>query len=162
MKNPNVPSLWKAESNNGVWGSPVEMDPVFDGLSMDTSITRSRTVYFTLKTEGSGSYDIYKSQLVDGKYIAPDESCLIFSRFQRKPKSGILRLFMSFKDSKGTWTEARDMGDEINQGNADWPYVSPDGRYFFFVSSRDNDSYFYKGYWVNAKIIKKFKHEELK
>lgn len=177
-----VPSLWKAERDNGVWGTPVEMDPVFDGLSMGTSITRSGTIYFTLATQGSGSYDIYKSQLVQGKYseperlgpqinsdvpdwqpfIAPDESYLIFSRFQGKPKSGILRLFISFKDSKGNWTEAKDMGDSINSENAGWPYVSPDGKYFFFVSSRDNESYFYKVYWVSAKIIEELKPKKLK
>jgi len=32
-----------------------------------------------------------------------------------------------------------------------------DGKYFFFVSSRDNDSYFYKVYWVSAKIIEELK-----
>jgi len=178
----NISCLWKAARENGTWGNPVEMAPVFDGLSMGVSITASGTIYYTLLTQGSGSYDIYKSQMVEGKYaepeklgpqinsdvpdwqpfIAPDESYLIFSRYQGEPKSGILRLFISFKDSEGNWTEARDMGDEINQENAGWPYVSPDGKYFFFVSSRDNDCYFYKVYWVPAQIIEELKPKGLK
>lgn len=177
-----VSSLWKTERENGVWETPVEMDAVFDGLSMGISITKSGALYYTLKTDGSCSYDVYKSQLVNGKYndpeklgpqinsddpdwqpfIAPDESYIIFSRYKGEPKKGITSLFVSFKDLKGNWTEAMNMGDSINLKNAGWPYVSPDGKYFFFVSSRDNDSYFYKVYWVSAEIIEGLKLKRLK
>jgi hypothetical protein len=177
-----VASLWRAERENSGWGTPVEMDSLFDGLSMGVSITRSGTIYFTLPTGGSGSFDIFRSTFVEGKYaapeklgpqinsdhpdwqpfVAPDESYLIFSRYKGKPKSGTLRLFISFRDSSGNWTEARDMGESINEKNAGWPYVSPDGKYFFFVSSRDNDSHFYKVYWVSAKILEDLKPMVLK
>ena len=140
---------------------------------MGTSIINSGTIYFTLALEGYGSHDIYKSQLINGKYatpeklgpainssgddwqpfIAPDESYLIFSRYEGNPKQGTLNLFISFKDPEGSWTEAVNLGKSINEKNAGWPYVSPDGKYFFFVSSRDNNSYFYKVYWVDIKII---------
>lgn len=177
-----IQCLWKAERDNEAWGIPVEMDSVFDGLSMGTSIAKSGTIYFTLLSQGSGSFDIYKSELVKGKYtkpeklgpqinsdvpdwqpfISPDEHYLIFSRYFGEPKKGILRLFISFKDSKGNWTEAKDMGESINSENAGWPYVSPDGKYFFFVSSKDNDSWFYKVYWVDAKIIEELKPKNFK
>ena len=41
-----VPSLWRVEREKGVWGTPVKMDSVFDGLSMGVSITKSGTIYY--------------------------------------------------------------------------------------------------------------------
>jgi hypothetical protein len=47
-----------------------------------------------------------------------------------------------------------------------WPYVSPDRKYFFFVSERnravDKDCMFWQIYWVSAKIIEELKPDDLK
>jgi len=175
----NILTLWKVERENGIWGKPHELDPIFDNLAMGVSITNSGTIYFTLAKEGYGSHDIYRSQLINGKYsnpeklcheinsdgddwqpyVAPDESYLIFSRYKGAPKKGIINLYISFKQTDGYWSEALNMGKAINEKDAAWPYVSPDGKYIFFVSSKDNDSWFYKVYWVDARIIEILKSE---
>lgn len=176
-----VSTLWQVRRENGVWGNPSELDTIFDGLGMGVSITNSGTIYFTLALKGYGSHDIYKSQLIEGKYstpeklspeinssvddwqpfIAPDESYLIFSRYEGEPKLGKLNMFISFKKPDGNWTKALNMGKSINEKDAGWPYVSPDGKYIFFASSRDNDSWFYKVYWINANIIKTLRSKNL-
>ena len=58
------------------------------------------------------------------------------------------------------------MGESINHSNAMWPYVSPDGKYFFFVSDRhrteDKKCMYWQIYWVDAKIIEDLKPNYLK
>ena len=124
------------------------------------------------------SHKIYRSEIKNGKYqepeelppeinadgdnwqpfIAPDESYLIFGRYFLEEQAA--KLFISFKNPDGDWSKAKSL-DEINNfnewSNAMWPYVSPDGKYFFFVSSKDNKSIKYQIYWVDLKVIEKLK-----
>lgn len=182
----NVSTLWQVERKNGIWEKPHELDSIFNGLAMGVSITDTGTIYFTQAKQGPGSHKIYKSQLKDGKYqepeelgpeinggsdnwqsfIAPNESYLIFGRYVGKPKEGVCTLYISFKKPDGTWTKAQSMGKSINNGNAAWPYVSPDRKYFFFVSDRnravDKDCMFWQIYWVDAKIIEDLEPDQLK
>lgn len=182
----NVLTLWQVERKNGIWGKPHELDYIFNGLAMGVSITDTGTIYFTQAKQGPRSHKICKSQLKDGKYqepeelgseinggsdnwqpfIALDESYLIFGRYVGKPKEGVCTLYISFKKPDGTWTKAQSMGKSINNGNAAWPYVSPDGKYFFFVSDRnravDKDCMFWQIYWISAKIIEELRPKDLK
>ncbi len=60
-------------------------------------------------------------------------------------------LFISFKDEKGQWKEAKNMSKIINTPGYEFcPFVSADGKYLFF--SRDGDIY-----WVDAKVIDKLR-----
>jgi hypothetical protein len=60
-------------------------------------------------------------------------------------------LFISYRLADETWTEAVNMGDEINSlHNETSPAVTPDGRYIFFLRvSGDVNNVF----WVRADII---------
>ena len=83
-------------------------------------------------------------------YIAPDESYLIFSS-NRKEGRGRGDLYISFALDDGSWTKAVSMGDAINStGHELCPFVSLDGRYFFFTSREDI-------YWMDADIIDTFR-----
>ncbi len=83
-------------------------------------------------------------------FIAPDESYLIFSS-NRKEGLGRGDLYISFALDDGGWTQAISMGDTINSnGHELCPFVSLDGRYFFFTSREDI-------YWVDAGIIETFR-----
>ena len=54
----------------------------------------------------------------------------------------------------GTWSESSNMGKRINTKNHELcPFVSKDGKYFFYTSNKDI-------YWVDAKIIESFRGEE--
>jgi len=74
-----------------------------------------------------------------------------------------------FKDSEGNWTKAINMGKTINTKDCEsFPYVTPDGKYFFFNSNRISKinstvpSHFYGNiFWVKADIIHQLKESIL-
>jgi len=115
-------------------------------------------------------------------FIAPDESYIIFCSNGRKDSYGQSDLYISFKKKDGAWAEAKNMGKEINSSAGEfYPGISPDGKYFFFSSMRrtpaadsgvpltyDKILKFANSpgngngdiYWVDAKIIEKFRPVE--
>ena len=84
-------------------------------------------------------------------YIAPDESYIIISRLCIEGKD----LYISFKKNDGSWTKAKNMGERINSEADEFnPYVSPDGKYFFFSRGGGCDYY-----WVSARVIDELKNK---
>jgi hypothetical protein len=83
-------------------------------------------------------------------YISPKEDLLIFARTtNRKPD-----LYISFKDNNGNWTRAKPLPEGINSDHHEMcPRVTADGKYFFFISSREG---LFSAYWVNANFIQKY------
>jgi hypothetical protein len=115
-------------------------------------------MYFTRNDEDPEGSFIYRSRLINGQhaepeklpaevnsttqqynaFIAPDESYLILGVFGREDTYGGTDYYVVFRNPDDTWTGPVNMGETINQERgAEWsPYVSPDGRYFFFMSTR--------------------------
>jgi Tol biopolymer transport system component len=170
-------------------------EPQYEGLTVNSerddlvsSISENGTKYFDYKG------DIYKSQFLNGQYtkpeklgdsinskywelkpfIAADESYLIFVSCNPDIGDGIADLCISFKNEDGSWTNAKNMGEQVNSAAVDQaPVVTPDGKYLFFSSRRLNASFLQKPdtydeirnmlnrpgngssdiYWVDAKII---------
>jgi hypothetical protein len=89
--------------------------------------------------------------------ISPDGSYLIFDN-SKLPRQGDCRLFVSFKNTEGSWTDPVSLGQYIEQ-QAFCAWITSDGKYIFF-HSQDNR----KGniYWVDAKIIEDLKPIGLK
>ena len=87
-------------------------------------------------------------------FIAPDESYLIFDA---RPDGGYLcDLYISFKNSDGTWSQAKSMGTAINTNrNETAAFVSRDGKYLFF--SRTAAGGTSNVYWADASIIETLK-----
>ena len=84
-------------------------------------------------------------------FIAPDESYLIWDS-EREEGFGDSDLYISFKQSDGTWGKAINMGDKVNtQYWESSGYITPDGKYFFFnrMSETGNGDI----YWVEAQFI---------
>lgn len=80
-------------------------------------------------------------------FVSPDETYVIFCG-ERPEGMGKGDLYISFKDEKGAWKKAKNMGSTVNTGGYEFcPFVSSDGKYLFF--SRDFDIY-----WVSSEIIK--------
>ena len=113
--------------------------------------------------------DIYRSELVDGIYmkpqnlghavnsehsdfapfISPDGSFLIFTSIGRPEGSG---LYITFRKEDGSWSEAKYMDEPFGSG-ALLTTLSPDGKYLFFTGRREGR----KGvFWVDACILKIF------
>ncbi|MCP4724166.1 MAG: hypothetical protein GY863_03975, partial [bacterium] len=151
-----------------------------------------------------GRFDVYMSELVDGKYtkpknlgdaintehiehepyIAPDESYMIICSDRHAPGSNRWDMYISFRKPDGTWTDAVNMGDNINSPAMDQAaIVTSDGKYLFFSSSRLDknnelrENWTYGSildalnkpgngnpdvYWVDAKVIEELKQQTLK
>jgi len=170
--------LYFVEKQGKNWSNPEKLNLIkrFPELKYlyAPSITRAGTLYFFGHAEGLGSrnnFGIYRSELINGIYakpellpssinaaegvinwmpfIAPDESYLLFSSDRN---TGRQSLFISFRLSDGSWTEAHGLGEAINSQKGErFPYVSPDGKYLFFTRwhGRDNEDIM----WVSANII---------
>jgi hypothetical protein len=74
-------------------------------------------------------------------FIDPDERYLIVCMANHPENIGRADYFVCFRSENDTWTDAINMGETINApGNSvTSPYVSLDGKYFFFASNRKRD-----------------------
>ncbi|MEM9671583.1 MAG: hypothetical protein AAF992_03265 [Bacteroidota bacterium] len=162
--------IWYANKQKDGWSSPINVGTTINSDSNEyyISFTDEETLYFSsnIRATQRGDYDIYASRLVDGKFQTPqrlsnavntanyeadvfvayDESYLIFCS-QRPGSYGRGDLYVSFREENGSWTPAKNMGNTINTEHYEFcPFVTKDGKYFFYSSDRDI-------YWVSAKII---------
>ncbi len=168
--------IWCAERTPGGFSRPTPIDEVVRAhpTHWTFSVARNGNLYFTSEIEGArGGQDIYVARFAGGKYLAPeelgpavngagkdfapfiaaDESYLVFARLG--PETRKADLYVSFRKPEGGWTQAQDMGPTVNSTGHDLaPYVSPDGRYLFFVSQRERLNGIY---WLNAAIIHKLR-----
>jgi hypothetical protein len=92
-------------------------------------------------------------------WVAPDESYIIFQSLRPGGQVEGNQLYISFRDKKGGWTPAKNMGEKINAYPASGACVSPDEKYLFFVRRKESE---HEYWWVSAKIIDDLKPEELK
>jgi hypothetical protein len=147
---------------DGSWGEPHDLGAPINTTDNEffPSLTRDGTLYFTRGKPGSGRLVIVRSRLVDGRYqepdtlpaavngkgvpynafISPDEGYLIACVDGRTdgPEPGRPQYFVFFRDAGDHWNEGVCLGKDVSPvgGNAGSPYVSPDGRYLFFGSTK--------------------------
>jgi len=151
--------IWVMERIPEGWSEPKNLGPPVNSAAPEffPSVTRDGTLYFTRRGEGR-SETIFRSRFVDGAYaepeelgaevnsgqtqfnafIAPDESYLVVCVWGREDSRGGVDYYVVFRSPDDRWSEPVNLGAEINMAEgAEWsPYVSPDGEYFFFMSSR--------------------------
>jgi Tol biopolymer transport system component len=151
--------IWEVEKTKTGWGEPKNLGAPIntDKDEFYPSVASDGTLYFSaLKDAGKGSFDVYRSRFVDGKYsepenlgdaingkttevdnyIAPDQSFLVFASYGRPDSLGSGDLYISY-NRNGAWTPARHLGSGINSSAREYcPIGSPDGKYFFFTSLR--------------------------
>lgn len=152
--------IWMMEKTPAGWSEPRHLDSPInsDGDEWYPTLTREGTIYFgSDRAGGKGKTDLYRARSVEGKYaaaenlgapvnteaheyepfIAPDESFLIFMAAGRKDSLGSDDLYVSYNHN-GNWTAPEDLGAKINSTGAEYsPTISPDGRYFFWTSTRN-------------------------
>jgi len=156
-------NIWYVEREGDGWSGPVMLGiPIYKPKVRQGqhTLAENGTLYFR-----SGD-DLFCSEYTNGDftepvilpatinspyaeskpYVAPDESFLLFVRYDMPVSiDGGRGLYISFKKKDGSWTTAKNT--DI-QGSL--PKFSPDGKYFFF--SRGGDIY-----WVDAKVIEELK-----
>ena len=181
--NNSKPDIYRSQKINGKWqiglkvGYPISTDDYAESYPV---VVADGSLYFTSDRPGGfGKRDIYRAQyLGDGKfetpvnigsevnseknerstYVSADESFLITANTYTNEKG----FAVSFKKNNKWQTPIYfDLGESLVK---DWiyfcPYMSPDGKYFFFSRRYSNppDSG-WKGvskgevYWVNASGI---------
>ncbi len=151
-------NIWAMDRREGGWSEPYDLGAPINTEAAEffPSLTNDNTLYFT--RGGGGEYYVYRSRLTEGGYseperlgpgvnagasqynafIAHDESFLIYLVTDREENIGIADYYISFRNEDGTWTGPINMGGKINRPGARGasPYVTRDGRYFFFSSTR--------------------------
>jgi Tol biopolymer transport system component len=152
--------IWVMDKTETGWSEPRNLGkPVnSDGNEWYPTLASDGTLYFgSDRAGGKGTTDIYRSPFAGGAYgqpenlgsaintefdeyeplIAPDQSYLIFMAAGRSDcNSRSSDLFLSYRKD-GSWTNAVNLGKEINSPREEYsPTLSPDGKYFFFASTR--------------------------
>lgn len=153
--------IWYVERTNlkAKWGVPVNMEGPINtvGNEFYPSIAANGNFYFTRDGRGTkGKDDIFVSYYKQGKYkdpeslseaintegyefnayVAPDESFLIFSAYNRKDGFGSGDLYISYRKDNA-WTPAKNMGESVNSNKMDYcPYVD-DKKMMYFTSKRN-------------------------
>ncbi|MCK4750971.1 MAG: PD40 domain-containing protein, partial [Bacteroidales bacterium] len=155
--------IWYVERTTDGWSSPLNLgEPVnTDGGEFFPSLTSNGTLYFTRNEKGSALNQIFRSRWENGSfqepellpeqvncgtnrfnaYVSPDESFMIVPAVGMPDAYDGVDYYIVFRDMNDEWTAPINMGPHVNEDNArGWsPYVSPDGKYFFFMATRTNE-----------------------
>lgn len=152
--------IWYVDKTESGWGAP--QNP---GAPLNTeanefypSPTRDGSLYFCSRRKGSiGGEDIFKSRRIEDRYaepenvgkmintkrdefnafVAADESFIIYTTSGRGNGFGGGDLWINFRNTDGSWSEAVNMGPTVNSAALDYcPFVTADGRHLFFSSRR--------------------------
>ncbi len=145
--------IWYVEKQDSVWGVPQHIELGEEG-NYYSSITKNGDIYFNIWNTG----DMYKAtktpegykseplpEVLNSKdaegdpFISPDEDYIIFRGYNNS--LGFGDLFISFRIN-GNWTQPENLGEPINSPDHEMcPYVTPDGKFFIFASSRMVEPY---------------------
>ncbi|MEO1030746.1 MAG: hypothetical protein AAFX55_05045 [Bacteroidota bacterium] len=163
--------IWYAERTPNGWSEPINAGPNINTVADEyyISFTNDGTMYFA-SSRADNNFDIYASPVEQNEFqkakrlseaintphyeadvfIDPNESYIIFCA-NRPEGLGRGDLYISFKNDDGTWTKSVNMGNTINtEGHELCPFVSKDGKYFFYTSNQDI-------YWVHTDILKTYR-----
>jgi len=154
--------IWVVDRQGDTWGKPYSLDAPVNTVGNEyfPSTTRDGTLYFTRAEKGSRIHYIYRSKFIAGKYqeperlpenvncgtnrynafIDPDERFIIVPATGMEDGLGGTDYYIVFRDENDEWSKPVNLENNVNQAvGGEWsPYVSPDGKYFFFMSSRTN------------------------
>lgn len=159
QERPGDQDIWVVDRQETGWGEPYNLGPPVNTEAPEffPSITNDLTLYFT-REEAPGVEAIYRSRFVDGKYqeaerlpeqvncgttrynafVSRDESFVIVPAAGREDCFGGTDYYITFRTGDDQWSEPVHMDERINSATGrEWsPFVTPDGKYFFFMSSR--------------------------
>ncbi|MGZ4088004.1 MAG: hypothetical protein ACXVPD_11100, partial [Bacteroidia bacterium] len=127
--------IWRVEKQNGQWTAPKNMGAPVNSAADEyyPSLAKSGTIYFTRNmgetdedivacTIRNNTYDSARSlpPVINSKggefnaFVDPDEQFVIFTGYKRKNNLGAGDLFISFKNERGEWTEAKHLDSPVN------------------------------------------------
>jgi Tol biopolymer transport system component len=145
-------NTWVSDKTENCWSDPYPLKaPFFDQTTHAVSVAASGNIYYSgieyfKLSEGTYSSSSPAGNNLHGShpYIAPDESYIIF--VSREPGRRDPDLYIAYSEN-GSWTEPKHFDENINTTHMESnPYVSPDGKYLFFIRR-------YDVYWVKFDKI---------
>ena len=169
--------IWFSYRTKRGWSEalPVECGDTFLQAGYP-SITYNGTLYFPFRSEANvGESDIHFARFIGGKFgtpvnlgrsvntqyiegdmcVAPDESFLVVSCWNRPDNNGESDLYISFRGKDGLWSALKNIGKPVNnEHNENCPMISPDGKYFFFFRYDGKQC---RTYWVDVRILEKLR-----
>ncbi len=161
---PGDPDIWVMDRQGDGWSDPRNLGAPVNSEDEEffPSVTQDGTLYFTRQGKGNPLGIIYRSRFIDGKYTEPEElpeqvNCgrNRFNSFIAKDESYIITpvagaddsyggidYYITFRNENDNWSQPLNMGPQVNSAdrNEYSPFVSPDGKYMFFMSGRANAS----------------------
>ncbi|MBT6005645.1 MAG: hypothetical protein HOG79_07995, partial [Prolixibacteraceae bacterium] len=159
-----VTDIWVAERENNFWGEPYKLDSTINSADSEffPTVAENGNLYFARENAETREGFIYKSEFQNGKSqkpeklpvevnaglarfnatIAKDESFIIIPTFGMPDSYGATDYYISFFDKGKGWSNPLNLGEKINTpgGNEYSASFSPDGKYFFFMSTRSEPS----------------------
>jgi len=170
-------NIWFVEREGDGWSEPRSIGRPVNGRNHTggPSVTADGTLYFTLMDLSGGHSEIYRSRLLGGayqeperlpdavnalfqtcdSYVAPDESYLVFVAFPGTGHEGNPGgLYVSFRDTAGTWSAARDLRPTIASVEGGYATISPDGSYLFFTRRVAGGQTGTDVYWVDSDVVR--------
>jgi hypothetical protein len=156
---PGSYDIWVMDREGEGWGAPRNLGAPVNSEADEyfPSVTRWDTLYFTRESP-DGTNSIYRSVWKDGRYqapdklpaqvncgadrfnafVSPDESYVILPAVGVRDSVGGVDYYAAFRSPDDTWSGPVNLGSAVNtKGSQEYsPYVSRDGKYFFFMSSR--------------------------
>jgi Tol biopolymer transport system component len=175
----NDGDIWYIEKNGDTWSSPTKLGSNINTTAHEyyASATNDGTLYFS-RIDADHAH-IYKSKYKNGQYLVAERlpspinlnSCNNYHPFvspngdyivynsNRSGGFGGADLYISFQKENGDWSNAINLGDNINSSQYDLcPVFSPDLKYLFFTrynaSTGEGDVY-----WVSSSIIDSLKND---
>lgn len=155
-------NIWYVEraDTKTAWSSPINI-----GAPINTehnefypALAANGNLYFTSDAPSAkGKDDIFFSEWKNGRYtspismsdainspgfefnafVAPDESFLIFSGYNREDGLGSGDMYISFRQSDNSWGNAENLGSDINSKYMDYcPFVDMASQQLYFTSRR--------------------------
>lgn len=175
----NDADIWMMRTAENGWSDPEILPQPITSSCMEyfPSVTTDGTLYFGRNDSAMTRGDVHFSRLIEGTYtkpeklpevvnlpassfnafIAPDERFLLFSTYLQDSSHWQSDLHIAFRSSDGIWSQPVNLGPDINStGNDHAPWISHDGKYLFFSSSRLDESgknEHHSIFWVSTKIL---------
>jgi hypothetical protein len=161
--------LWVSERKESGWSAPRPLSETVNafGLHWQSSVDVDGNLYFgAVPATGGTDDDIFVSYWQDGRFQTPRRMTISTPLDETTPfidprgeyvlvsriDGAAGHIAASFRGEDGAWTEpvVLDLGDASYPV---CPYVSPDGKYLFFLSRA-------KVYWVDAEVIEAARIEQ--
>jgi Tol biopolymer transport system component len=166
--------LYRCNRTARGWAKPQKLGPPLSSPAAEWgfSLAADNSFYLASTRKGGRGGDVWYVPFVDNTWsqainisaintrysdgapgVAPDESFLVFNSV-RPGGLGGADLYLSLRQSDGTWTTPRNLGPRVNSAYLDiCPYISPDKKYLFFTRSNGFSSKKHSAdiYWVELK-----------